>query len=939
MQTAPRLFLLALALLLALPSRADNESEPYTLLWYKDVVERTKSLLQHPHLFKVVDIYDLYPELVSIQCGHEKCISPYIEMTNFENGEDYIRRLPTVLIVAGIHGNEVVGTNAIYRLFDIILKHKATDETWFSILNNLRIIFLPMVNPSGFFYKRREESQIIGGNERLLDPNRDFNWDKPEGCFETLAGQMINHVFKDNLIVGSLTYHGGDNSLSYPWGTYVHLKHSNSPDQTAFRHVVGMLKHAAGENKGLNVPMYNSGTMEKVVYDVNGGYEDWAYGGSFEKKYLTMACLPEKSPFAREFLESDDTSNRAFIYLVEAGLDKTPHEGTLGNQLSVLDKSASGAVIGNISRNVTLMKQFFEVMRPFPFVHSIKAVPASGDQTQLEVVLDVKGCQKVDSVELTSPPVVSQSAQIDKPSFATNTQSNPVVLTALVDAADPSWQAEAEVHLRIVCDAEWLEQNKKFGDPQSHFFRAKSDPGYTASRKGFSFGALNLDDVAIHGVDLARLDKAVAFHKNFDEIELVYDDHMMVKLGDRYPLELSYNIVTHEALVSVTEVDANMSISVTKQAADEDDKPGHSEDRALLGLADLLRKSTGSVLLSVYESNPLLQVDTDPAYVLPQFRKYYEQPSSYRKLVLSQEQLSQTALDVQLRLNRPVKLSPTEYMNLLGKRVIVNFGDKDDQQNVSGLIVWKSHALAVKEAKMGQSLPLPESQRSHQKPSQPADEAKADESHDGGMLVPASGLTCGSANPATLVRPVEDGSTFQVFLTTSPNKTVRVKLSTSRADLADPVFVFGSRSNQRVSLSSTAGQSEFATFTGVLEKAHRGMLGRTVRVETGAPGETVLECFLEKSNAEVAQTVQALVAETNHKHNQTSAEGPSEPYEEETKEPVNYTRIYIIFGLFLGVGLILCLCSFCGKKIREAGQVEMRELHPRPNAEINEWDN
>lgn len=64
----------------------------------------------------------------------------------------------------------------------------------------------------------------MGGISR--DPNRDFPYDHDSSteAFQTSTGQIIDKIFRENLIVGCLTFHGGDNSISYPWGNFPHEK-------------------------------------------------------------------------------------------------------------------------------------------------------------------------------------------------------------------------------------------------------------------------------------------------------------------------------------------------------------------------------------------------------------------------------------------------------------------------------------------------------------------------------------------------------------------------------------------------------------------------------------------------------------------------------------------------------------------------------------------
>ena len=66
------------------------------------------------------------------------------------------------------------------------------------------------------------------------------------------------------------------------------------------------------------------------MYDVYGGYEDWAYGASFDKNKPDHCVVNEK----RVKTEYNNITNRAFTFLVEAG-PKLPRANTGGNEKDV----------------------------------------------------------------------------------------------------------------------------------------------------------------------------------------------------------------------------------------------------------------------------------------------------------------------------------------------------------------------------------------------------------------------------------------------------------------------------------------------------------------------------------------------------------------------------------------------------------------------------
>ena len=890
---------------------------PYKLIWYDEVVQRTQELQKSPHLFKVEDMFEKYPDITTVYCDGKPCISPLIEMTNFENGPDYIKNLPTILIVAGIHGNEVVGTNATYRFFDIVTKFKSQDDTIFSILNNLRILFLPMVNPTGYFHKRREEGYGETGSNDLTDPNRDFNWDKENSCFKTTAGQMINHVFKDNLILGSLTYHGGDNSVTYPWGTFVHENHPKSNDNEAFKQVSHMLMSAAGGNQEWHIDNFKTGTMESIVYDVNGGYEDWAYGGSYQQKFLTMNCLPKGSKYSKDFLMTDENSNRVFIFLVEAGLQKTPSEGTLGNQLSVFNKSDDMATIGNISRSVTLMKQFFEVMRPFPFVKEMKI-----DQKtkSMEIILDVKGCQNVDSVQVVSPPTSAFDMKVQNKSYSENTQSNLVKLEMSFPNFEELSKSPFNLELNIQCDSAWLEMNKGNGDPQSHFFRAKTNPKYHVTRKEFSLGAINLDQVIIKNLDLLQLDKAVSFHKKFNEVELLYDDHLLIHFGDSTPLKITFDNISHQTSLQVNGIEMDVDVTVTKGA-----------DRNLHEITQTILDNKDSIKVSMFQDSDYLEVSSTPSLLIEQYQNLYKPVSKKetRKLVLDN---SIDQVDLNLKIGQQISLSPSAFLDLLGKRVLIEFSSDSKIPSMQGTVILPEVASITKTDELNPSAISQNvnsdinNQKKKNKGSSTLNKDKPDEGYKG-LMVPTSGASCSSKSLFSLMSLPKKDDYFRmdIFPSKDDPELLNFVFQTNNTISDKEVLYF----NKNFKVSLKQGKSIKANsnvYTGSSPRSQHRIIGSKIRIVGSQLSQIIFECFPEKSNSESkATTLSKIVKElfqSTQKKNPTHME-----YTVKEQSAPLFWRIAMVLMIFSGIGLLICLYSAFKKKQSREEIMELPENH------------
>mgnify|MGYP001804261288 CR=1 FL=1 len=58
---------------------------------------------------------------------------------------------------------------------------------------------------------------------------------------------------------------------------------------------------------------------------------------------------------------------------------------------------------------MTLIKQFFEIMRPFVKLSEIKIISQNLEKVDFKITLDVRGCDQVDSIKIMSPPVLDQN--------------------------------------------------------------------------------------------------------------------------------------------------------------------------------------------------------------------------------------------------------------------------------------------------------------------------------------------------------------------------------------------------------------------------------------------------------------------------------------------------------------------------------------------------
>lgn len=97
-----------------------------------------------------------------------------------------------------------------------------------------------------------------------------------------------------------------------------------------------MLKKQAGPRiTQNNINEYMLGDISSTIYPVNGGMEDWAYGGGwdYDNEATLVQCTPKTYLLEGIDLSKEKQQNvRCAIYIVETYYSKKPEEHTLGKR-------------------------------------------------------------------------------------------------------------------------------------------------------------------------------------------------------------------------------------------------------------------------------------------------------------------------------------------------------------------------------------------------------------------------------------------------------------------------------------------------------------------------------------------------------------------------------------------------------------------------------
>ena len=350
-----------------------------------------------------IDISQNRYNLNSIEgCGENKtCQNLIVFLTDFDS---YTLDRPVYYISGEVHGNEVLGPSSVTefaKYFCETYKNKK-NSLYHNILKTKLIIITPMTNAYGYYNKKREEKVFYPKNNSysLVDPNRDFPYfntnNTSEVCMETIAGRTINEIFNEFIVGGGITFHGGTTCIGYPWGNYIHeekigdykTKSTEAPDFNAFEQIGQIMQKfsSSKDNEENNIRGYILGDMSSTVYSINGGLEDWAYGGWENKAFKLMGnnnlrpiktCNPESfEPYDMIWSNNYNVYNyqdlyddinydyklRCLIYLVEMADKKIPKKEYYGindfdinNKGDIFDFNKTTNFYGHIPRNLRMM--------------------------------------------------------------------------------------------------------------------------------------------------------------------------------------------------------------------------------------------------------------------------------------------------------------------------------------------------------------------------------------------------------------------------------------------------------------------------------------------------------------------------------------------------------------------------------------------------------
>ena len=518
--------------------------EPFHKLTYDTVRTRLQDLRRAPHIYKVDDLYELYHGMVTKDmCGSEYCVNPIIELFDFENSTNRAKKMPTVLILAGLDGSEHQGVNTAMDFMFMIRRNRTRNPLSLMLLNNIRVLVVPMADPLRY-YKTTTGKTDGAKLDDMSYPQIDFNWNQKSKCFVSRTSQVLNLLFKDNLIISVLWLRGDDQpSISFPNDPTGQL---HTSDELMMQKIAKMMGETTEKNVNGSDPTFKV-KLEDQVDSSHYRFENfsnWVFRGSNYPDRITRNCLPSDSHYSQAFTEINKISNKALIFKVdfppsEIGAGGIPQ---LGNILGVMDKSNHEARQGPTTQGILMVMQYLEAMRPYARLRKIyRQYSATNVMGTLILDIDIRGCRQVSSIKIRTPMDLEQSFVVKPVAYLRNTKSISAELRVEIDIHQQMlWRNPVDFTIDIDCDSDFENMTANL-ETVSHFYRARTDPTFELKYKEFKLQPINLQGLRVLNIKHDVIQNALIFQKYHGEVELVYNSRLVAETTTGHYIDFYYD--------------------------------------------------------------------------------------------------------------------------------------------------------------------------------------------------------------------------------------------------------------------------------------------------------------------------------------------------------------------------------------------------------------
>ena len=517
-----------------------------------------RNIVLRDQLVKEYILEDMFPHVPPSTCDDEQCQTYLYDVTNHNLGEQHVKSQPTLLLVGGIHGSETIGTQALARFVLLLQKLYQQSSEIFQMLNNTRLLVIPMINANGFYRKSDFEAVSQTSKQKQVDPNFDFNINPKEHCFVSSTAQFLQSLHSEYLVFGSLVFSRGDFKVAYP-KVHKSLGVSDvSQEEVFYRTLAQSLSSVFNEanevspqnlfedqeNELPSLELFTNMLFERDYGQTrSGAYIEWAAGASQEASSVKLDCLPPKSSLDPSLIKPSEYSNRAVA--VEVQLDKAKLQtlkDPFGNEVACVDKDHPDADYGIIASVINLSKKFVQSLVPFVSLHSVK-VTTTTDHTptqSLDFVFQLYGSYWTTFAKLEHEHIDSQSSKI---SSREKEKVNFKQLQLNVTFRDSHTLKEDklyDLHFNLDLERQYMRRIEKNSTVSSHYLKVLMSPQYLNTLKKFSLRYFDSRKFILMDFRIDRLGKSLIFEQFNSFSRFFQERRLLVQTGPYFPFALEY---------------------------------------------------------------------------------------------------------------------------------------------------------------------------------------------------------------------------------------------------------------------------------------------------------------------------------------------------------------------------------------------------------------
>ena len=548
------------------PEMTDFKSDRYQDIDYKEFKEIQQNLAQKNQIVREIILEKKFKHIESAYCGDDLCETPMYELVNYGLGQDKIRKLPTALIIGGVHGKETLGIQVLVRFIEMVQVLYELKSDIFRLFNNIRLLIIPAINMNGFYNRENFESFLMNNKIHEIDPAVDFNLRPEANCFSSSSSQFIYEIHQNYLITGSLMLTEGDFQVNFSEVSRLFGVKNKSSDELIMKKIAKMVTEDMNAHVKTESPTFTLNTNKPLTNDKSnmgegqtGRYIDWAHCASVYKEFIQADCFLPNNPFIKDYEEIGENTNRAIAIEISLNKKLIPNiNEDLGNSTLFVNPLSVVAERGVIPAVMVGIKRFLEILTPYPFLKSIRVYNFKEDEKKGTINKDLMiftfyffGTFSVDSVSYNSENKTGET------NLATYTELNTTqyeVIRIAVELRDSNRYVKGkqnDVHFRMDYFGEIDKVISKHGDVYTHFLKALTDNTYYPNVKSNRLQMTSFNNYTIEKFRMGFLEEGMIFQQAVNVSEFYYETEWVIGFGTYYPIYLSYDYSTMETWFSV----------------------------------------------------------------------------------------------------------------------------------------------------------------------------------------------------------------------------------------------------------------------------------------------------------------------------------------------------------------------------------------------------